>query len=330
MKTEMTEDKKAILELIERETEMFLCRDFDAWTECWVQDDGVRRLAALTGGVMDYQEGWATGSDAIRHIFKKFPVPNPDAARSMRRSNFSVRILDEMAWASFDQYGEKSDDPLVTVGLSHEIRIFEKHDAQWKISMVAHANTGLEYFDYPVVRIDDACRIEWMNDAARGELVTHSALIKSGAYLRGRYGSDDKKLRDAVQEVSHLTVMDRRPSLQQPRGRIADPIVLTGGSADGQHVVWVSAYNGILLVTFRDGNNERARLKEAAELYQLSPAQMRVAELVLEGRNLQQIAEALDVAVSTTKTHLSRIFDKTGARTQSALVSKLLGASPPS
>jgi len=279
---------------------------------------------------MDYQEGWVSGSDAIRHIFQKFPRANPDAARSMRRSNFSIRISGEMAWASFDQYGEKSDDPLVTVSLSHGIRIFEKQDGRWKIAMVGHADTGLEYFDFPVVRIDASCRIEWMNDAARSKLVIHPALTKSGAYLRGSYGSDDKRLRDAVKEVSNLTVMDRRPSLQQPRGRIADPIVLTGGSADSQHVVWVSTYNGTLLVTLRDPNNEHERLKEAAAVYQLSPAQVRVAELVIEGRNLQQVAEGLGVAVSTAKTHLSRIFDKTGARTQAALVSKLLGASPPS
>lgn len=326
----MNEAQQAILELIEQETTAFLCRDFDAWAACWVQDEAARRLAALTGGVVDYQEGWASGSDAIRHIFEKFPRANPDAARSMRRTNFSIRISGEMAWASFDQYGEKCDDPLVTAGLSHEIRIFEKQDGRWKIVMVGHADTGLEYFDFPVVRIDASCRIEWMNDAARSELAAHPALTKSGAYLRGSYGSDDKRLRDAVKEVSNLTVMDRRPSLQQPSGRIADPVVLTGGSADSQHIVWVSTYNGTLLVTFRDPNNERKRLKEAAELYQLSPAQVRVAEMVLEGRNLQHVAEGLGVAVSTAKTHLSRIFDKTGARNQAALVSKLLGVSPPS
>jgi DNA-binding CsgD family transcriptional regulator len=325
----MDEVKQAILELIERETTAFLCRDFDAWAECWIHDEAVRRLAALTGGVTDYQEGWATGSDAIRNIFDKFPLPNPEAAESTRRSNFSIRVSGDMAWASFDQYGEMCEDPLVTAGLSHEVRVFEKQAEHWKIAMVGHADSGLEYFDFPVIRIDDACRIEWMNDAARSELITHSALTKSGAHLRGRYGSDDKRLRKTVKEVSSLTVMDRRPSLQEPRGRVADPVILNGEAADGQHIVWVSAYNGTLLVTFRDSNNERKRLIEAAELYQLSPAQMSVAELVLEGRSLHQVAEGLGVAVSTAKTHLTRVFDKTGARNQSALVSKLLGVSPP-
>jgi len=325
----MNDEKRAILDLIALETTTFLCRDFDAWADCWVHDPGVRRLGALMGGVMDYHEGWATGSDAIRHIFTKFPTPNPDAARSMRRSNVSIRMSDAMAWASFDQYGEVSDDPLVTVGLSHQIRILEKQAARWKISMAGHGDTGLGYFDFPVVRIDEACRIEWMNEAAHGELDIHPALSKSGIYLRGRYRADDKRLRETVKEVAGLTVMDRRPSLRRPRGRKADPVVLTGPAADGQHIVWVSAQDGMLLVTFRDMNNAQARLKEATDLYRLSPAQVRVCELVLEGRNLQHIAEKLGISASTAKTHLSRVFDKTSARNQPALVSKLLGVSPP-
>lgn len=325
----MTEDQQAILELIERETTTFLCRDFEAWADCWIHDEGVRRLGALMGGLMDYQEGWVTGSDSVRNIFEKFPIPNPAAAQTIRRSNISIRVSGEMAWASFDQYGERSDDPLVTVGLSHQIRIVEKQHARWRISMAGHGDTGLAYFDFPAIRIDEACRIEWMNTAAREELGTHPALTKSGAYLRGRYGADDKRLRRTVKEVSGLTIMERRPSLPQPRGRIADPVVLTGGSADGQYIAWVSAPDGMLLVTFRDRKNERTRLSEAADLFRLSPAQSRVAELVLEGRNVQQIAEKLDVSASTAKTHLSRVFDKTGARNQPALVAKLLGVSPP-
>lgn len=325
----MPEDTSAILELIERETTAFLCRDFEAWANCWVQDEGIRRLGSLSGGILDYIEGWASGGEEVQAIFEKFPVPNPTAAQSMRRSNVSVRVSAEMAWASFDQYGEETDDPLVAVGLSHQIRILEKQGAHWKISMAGHGETGLEYLDFPAIRIDASCRIEWMNEAAQRELYTHPALTKSGAYLRGRFGADDKRLRETVVEVSGLTVMDRRLSIQQPGGRTADPVILAGDSTDGQHIVWVSSQNRKLLVTFCDKDNERARMHEAAELYGLSPAQLRVAELLLEGFNLQKVADMLGISSSTAKTHLSRMFDKTGVRNQTALVSKLLGVSPP-
>ena len=325
----MSDDETAILALIERETFAFLSRDLEGWAECWLKSEAVRRLGALMGGVMEYQEGWDLGYEMTERFFERFPVPNPDAARSMRRTNISIRVSDVMAWVSFDQYGAPSDDPLVTVGLSHQVRILEKVDDAWKIVMAGHGDTSLEYFDFPVVRVDDACRIEWMNDAAKAELAEHPALSKSGAHLRGRYGSDDKRLRAAVQEMSSLTVMERRPSIRAPRGRMADPVVLTGGTADEQHIVWVSAQDGGLLVTFRDRNNERVRLEQAAELFELSPTQVQVAELILEGQSVQSIADRLDVTQSTAKTHLTRIFDKTGARSQPALVSKLLGVGPP-
>ena len=325
----MSEDTKAILDLIERETTAFLCRDYPAWADCWIQDEGIRRLGALTGGVMDYHEGWATSSDLIRQVFERYPDPNPGAALSMQRSKISIRISGEMAWASFDQYGVKTDDPLVTVGLSHEIRFFEKHGEQWKISMVGHGNEGLEYYDFPVIRIDESCRIEWMNAAAHDDLGAHPAMTKSGAYLRGRHLADDKRLRAVVREVAGLSVIERRPSIQQPRGRTADPLILNGDATGGQHIVWVSSRDGLLLVTYRDSRNERARLKEAAELFELSPGQLRVAELVLRGQSIMQVADQLEISSSTAKTHLTRIFDKTGARNQPALISKLLGINPP-
>ena len=195
--------------------------------------------------------------------------------------------------------------------------------------MAGHGDTSLEYFDFPAIRLDKRCRIEWMNDAAQAELATHPALTKSGVYLRGRYGDDDKALRATVLEVSGRSVMERRPSLQNPQGRLADPVILTGGTANEQHIVWVSARDGMLLISFRDRKNESARLRDATDLYQLSPAQTRVAELLLEGLSLQDIGDRLGIKESTIKTHLARVFDKTGVRNQPTLVAKLLGIGPP-
>ena len=325
----MEDDEQAILDLIERETRTFLCRDFEAWADCWVQDEGVRRIGACMGGIMDYHEGWAASAELISQIMRQNPEPNPDAAAAMRRANVSVRIRGDMAAVSYDQYGARSDDPLVTVGLSHQIRIVEKDDTGWRIAMMAFGDTTLEYCDYPLIRIDENARIDWINDVGRDELQNHPALIRSGTCLRGRYPADDKRLQAAIKNVAGLTIMDRRPSIAQPRGRFADPVILTGEAADGQHIVWISIRDGMLLVSFRDSRNERARLEQAAEVFDLSPTQVRVSGLILEGCDLPQIAGRLSISPNTAKTHLTRIFDKTGARSQPALVSRLLGVRPP-
>ncbi len=59
-------------------------------------------------------------------------------------------------------------------------------------------------------------------------------------------------------------------------------------------------------------------------LYDLTAAEARTAMLLLQGHRVQEIADQLAVGTATTRTHLKRIFAKTGARTQSDLVRLLL------
>jgi DNA-binding CsgD family transcriptional regulator len=51
--------------------------------------------------------------------------------------------------------------------------------------------------------------------------------------------------------------------------------------------------------------------------------------LIIAGHDLVNAAERLGVSVNTTRTHLQRMFDKTGVRTQPALVRALLSVASP-
>jgi DNA-binding CsgD family transcriptional regulator len=55
-------------------------------------------------------------------------------------------------------------------------------------------------------------------------------------------------------------------------------------------------------------------------LYELTPAEQRVFELVVDGKPLKAIAPILGVAPSTVKTHLLRVFAKTDCSRQLDLV----------
>lgn len=55
-------------------------------------------------------------------------------------------------------------------------------------------------------------------------------------------------------------------------------------------------------------------------LYELTPAEQRVFELVVAGEPTTDIARALGVAPSTVRTHLLRVFEKTGRHTRGELV----------
>jgi DNA-binding CsgD family transcriptional regulator len=63
------------------------------------------------------------------------------------------------------------------------------------------------------------------------------------------------------------------------------------------------------------------------QLYRLTPAEARLTLLLTQGKSVAEASAELKVTTNTTRTHLKRIFQKTGARRQSDLV-KLLINSP--
>lgn len=75
-------------------------------------------------------------SENMRSVMAENPTPNPTAAK-VRRENVNVRVTENMAWVTFDQYGADTGEPDMDMpGLSRETRILEKHDGAWKIVYV--------------------------------------------------------------------------------------------------------------------------------------------------------------------------------------------------
>lgn len=70
-----------------------------------------------------------------------------------------------------------------------------------------------------------------------------------------------------------------------------------------------------------------ARLLEG--LFDLTPAQARVARAVAEGLTVEQVAERLGITRETTRGHLKNVFAKTGTSRQGALVALIRGVSLP-
>jgi DNA-binding NarL/FixJ family response regulator len=55
-------------------------------------------------------------------------------------------------------------------------------------------------------------------------------------------------------------------------------------------------------------------------LYDLTPAEQRVFELLVAGRATNEIAETLGVLPGTVRTQIQRVFEKTGRHTRADLV----------
>ena len=69
--------------------------------------------------------------------------------------------------------------------------------------------------------------------------------------------------------------------------------------------------------------------KYIAQMFGLTPREVTVLMPMLQGKSLTEIADGFGIAVVTARSHLDRLFKKTGTGRQAELVQKVLAAMPP-
>ncbi len=100
-----------------------------------------------------------------------------------------------------------------------------------------------------------------------------------------------------------------------------------GSGADGQDFPGGSA---VVAVIHEDGlSGPQYVPMMLRSTYGLTGAEIRVCLALLEGNSLLEAARTLNVSRNTAKTHLNRVFNKTGVRSQAALLRRLLSGIRP-
>ena len=73
-----------------------------------------------------------------------------------------------------------------------------------------------------------------------------------------------------------------------------------------------------------DEDTIERRLAAASLIYGITPAQRKLAGYVVAGMDVVEAAGEMSISVTTARTHLQRMYEKTGVRSQAALVRTLL------
>ena len=68
----------------------------------------------------------------------------------------------------------------------------------------------------------------------------------------------------------------------------------------------------------------RSRAAFMRMLYRLTPAESRVADLLLEGLDVRTVASTLGITLETARFHLKRVLARTGTRRQTELMRLML------
>src|SRR5258708_1263584 len=83
-----------------------------------------------------------------------------------------------------------------------------------------------------------------------------------------------------------------------------------------------------LFITPAVGGSDNSAVSLAA-LFDLTSAELRTLERIIAGDTLSEAAQALEVAITTVRTHLAHIFDKTGTSRQADLIRLAAKFAPP-
>jgi DNA-binding CsgD family transcriptional regulator len=174
----------------------------------------------------------------------------------------------------------------------------------------------------PIVLVDRASRIVHANRAAR-------TLFSAGDSVRSERGV----LRAASPEAAQR--------LDAAIARVAQPRVRTGEAGDVAFIPFADGRPAFAhVLPIRSGAVRRRIEPRAAAMVFITPsgeaaglpldawaaafgltaAELRVLELMVEGHTVNGAAATLNVAVTTARTHLARLMQKTGTRRQADLI----------
>jgi hypothetical protein len=141
--TNQSTESAAIMGVIAAESEAFWNKDYDAWAQCWVHAPYARVMGWWARGGVTVVEGFDALSTRIKENLLANPEPNPTASQ-VRRENINLRIGHDVAWVTFDQYGQDTGESDMDMpGVSRETRILEKHNGEWKLVYVGWLLEGV-------------------------------------------------------------------------------------------------------------------------------------------------------------------------------------------
>ena len=215
--------------------------------------------------------------------------------------------------------------------LPHVERVLE---LSWELACERSARHALldvlDQLSTAIVVVDAEARPIMVNAAAEHILGLGDGMTVHGRRLEALWHSERTRLMALIASScagsngrasgagGHLKIT--RPSGLRPFLVIVSPLptVYCDGAGQQRRVAAV-----VIKDTQAEPHTSAANRREIAELYELTPAEEKLLDLILDGSGLFEAAEQLGVSRNTARTHMKRIYVKTGTRRQAELVRRL-------
>lgn len=312
-------ENSEIMDLLARETDMFVRQDFDGWAACWVQDARAREVCVSSSLGATVLEGWETLSRYMQNVMESGATCD---ISNIQRLNVNVTLSGNIAHVVYDETSQHANGRIEN---TFETRVLERTDGAWRILYASFVLRGHQQIDASRLAVDAKGEILCAPDEALKKLESHKGLQISGNRLRAKRPSWDKTLQAGLKCAAEQHGYFQHYRYMAESGKNFRLPVVLGETDEGSVVVCILfVRDGLTFVETKHDGDVDARLTVARTIFGLSEGQMSLAHRIVQGDNLIAASEELGISKNTVRTHLSRIYEKTGVNSQTALVRTLL------
>jgi len=180
-----------------------------------------------------------------------------------------------------------------------------------------------------VLLVDALARVIFANQTAEGVLRTGSGLSLGHDGLRAGTLGETRRLRQIIANCAapghELGGAGERLRLSREHRAPLTVLVVPHRT----RVTWIDVLRPTALLFITDPQQAAmVRSEWLRQDFGLTPAEAGFTREILKADGLQAVADRLGISVTTARTHLAHVFDKTGTRRQAELVRLILESQP--
>ena len=315
----ITDDEVAIAEVIHRETQAFMDADFELWASCFVKDDRVIDVGVDSRTGVNVVRGWTDFSANVQRILRE---GLGCGIVEYRKDNMQISVDQDTAWAVYDGWAKNEDG---NTWESFTTCVLEREHDGWKIVYHGFADVRNAKAHMNEISVDKDGRLIWASKGSLEKIKQHSILALSAGRIRAQRRDWDRALQKAIFHAGRYHgYFELRRFTEDSGGALEYPAVLGDTDDGGVAVVHVSVRDNVTYLQFDVAESLDRRLAVAQAVFGISEGQLRVAHQIAQGFGLKSVAATLDISINTARTHLARLYEKTGVSSQTALVRLLL------
>lgn len=197
------------------------------------------------------------------------------------------------------------------------VDISDQYDTAILNSEESSLSEALDHLASGVMLVNEHMKIFYKNKSTEKLFKGNSILTNENGYL-------GCKTPELTAELHHLILKDTGDTLTISRGEKKPPLhifvsPLHSRSSNYGHDL------PIAVVFVFETVNDTERIGDVIRtLYNLSPSEAKIAAMLVFNPHLEEVAKSLGITYNTARTHLKRIYLKTGTNRMSSLVHRIM------